>query len=534
MFKAKFQEFVEYLKRKPALMIVFVVSAFFAGGIAALLVDIHGKMTEGRYYPMMYFKVTDDDVNPEVWGKNFPGQYRTFLEMKDADEYTQFGGSLPYSKLIRNPQLTVLWAGYPFSADFNEERSHYYAQIDQLNTKRVDKAWLNANGFPKFKGQPATCMNCHSGWAPRLIREYGWLDFNSTPYIDMAEKLKQKYGTGDFQAGLGGTCADCHSPQDMSLRVTRIAYINAMVKRGYAADPKTGIKGNRREMRKHVCQQCHVEYYFAPKTNELVFPWHFWKKDAPLKIENIDEYYDVIAKAENPFKADWIHKLTGAPMIKIQHPEAELFSSGIHARAGVGCADCHMGYVREGSYKITNHKIQSPLFQINRTCMTCHPIDEIQIRERVLHIQKATAQAMRLAEGAILALIEDIVKAKRLILAKYNIAETAPVEEQEKVIARPLEKARMLHRKASLRWDFIYSENSTGFHSPQEAMRVLAQAIDYARKGQLEVQLALKNLNLSLDPVAGYGTIPPTPKPIPGRKEGMVPPVELLKIDREL
>jgi formate-dependent nitrite reductase cytochrome c552 subunit len=30
-----------------------------------------------------------------------------------------------------------------------------------------------------------------------------------------------------------------------------------------------------------------------------------------------------------------------------------------------------------------------------------------------------------------------------------------------------------------MRWDFVSAENSTGFHSPQEA-RILAEAIDYA------------------------------------------------------
>ncbi|HEY6880691.1 MAG TPA: ammonia-forming cytochrome c nitrite reductase subunit c552 [Polyangiales bacterium] len=29
------------------------------------------------------------------------------------------------------------------------------------------------------------------------------------------------------------------------------------------------------------------------------------------------------------------------------------------------------------------------------------------------------------------------------------------------------------------------AENSMGFHAPQEAARVLAEAIDYARQGQL-------------------------------------------------
>ena len=42
-----------------------------------------------------------------------------------------------------------------------------------------------------------------------------------------------------------------------------------------------------------------------------------------------------------------------------------------------------------------------------------------------------------------------------------------------------------LHRSAQLRWDFISSENSTGFHSPQEAARVLADSIDMARQAQI-------------------------------------------------
>ena len=48
-----------------------------------------------------------------------------------------------------------------------------------------------------------------------------------------------------------------------------------------------------------------------------------------------------------------------------------------------------------------------------------------------------------------------------------------------------------LHRKAQWRLDFIAAENSMGFHAPQEAARVLAEAIDYARQGQV-VALKLK------------------------------------------
>ena len=48
-----------------------------------------------------------------------------------------------------------------------------------------------------------------------------------------------------------------------------------------------------------------------------------------------------------------------------------------------------------------------------------------------------------------------------------------------------LKEARALHRKAQIRWDFISAENSMGFHSPQEALRMLGDAIDYARQAEL-------------------------------------------------
>ena len=51
-----------------------------------------------------------------------------------------------------------------------------------------------------------------------------------------------------------------------------------------------------------------------------------------------------------------------------------------------------------------------------------------------------------------------------------------------------LAKARELHRKAHIRWDYVSAENSMGFHSPQEALRILAESLDYSRQAQLEVR----------------------------------------------
>lgn len=42
--------------------------------------------------------------------------------------------------------------------------------------------------------------------------------------------------------------------------------------------------------------------------------------------------------------------------------------------------------------------------------------------------------------------------------------------------------------------DFVESENSMGFHAPQEAARITAMSIDYSRKGQSSLRASLAAL----------------------------------------
>lgn len=51
-----------------------------------------------------------------------------------------------------------------------------------------------------------------------------------------------------------------------------------------------------------------------------------------------------------------------------------------------------------------------------------------------------------------------------------------------------LDIPRKLQRRAQFMLDFVEAENSTGFHAPEEAERILAEAIDYARQGQLALR----------------------------------------------
>ena len=166
-----------------------------------------------------------------------------------------------------------------------------------------------------------------------------------------------------------------------------------------------------------------------------------------------------------------MHADTGAPVLKAQHPEFEMWSQGIHARSGVACADCHMPYTRVGALKISDHQVRSPVLNINRACQTCHHFAESELRERVETIQTRVFGLRNTALDALVSLIGDLHGARE---AGYDDAH----------LARPLD----LQRRAQFYLDFVEAENSTGFHAAEEAERILADSINFSRLGQILIR----------------------------------------------
>jgi nitrite reductase (cytochrome c-552) len=253
-------------------------------------------------------------------------------------------------------------------------------------------------------------------------------------------------------------CANCHEANTMRLVVTNPALEEALKAQG-----RDWREFTRQEMRTVVCANCHVEYYFAGEGKYLTFPW-----TNGTTIEDISTYY-----ADLDFK-DWEHPQSGAAMIKMQHPEYEFFTAeSTHFKAGVACADCHMPYTRDGAAKFSSHDVRSPLLNPEPACGACHT-DVSYVVGRVSLIQGQVKSTMIASEEAILGAI-----------AAIEAAAAAP-----NVDAGLLDEARRLHREAQLRWDFIAAENSMGFHNPEEALRILAAAIDLARQAQLQAIMA--------------------------------------------
>jgi nitrite reductase (cytochrome c-552) len=427
----------------------------------ALLVNIFQRKQEARNPFFRVVELNDDLEDPAVWGKNFPLQYDDYRKTVDQIR-TRYGGSeaeprtptqadprmvVAQSRIEEDPRLKTMWAGYAFAKDFREERGHAYMLDDQTFTERQMVA-----------KQPGTCMQCHASiyvvykklGGGDLIK--GFEQMNQMPYAEARKLVTHPVA-----------CIDCHEPTTMQLRVSRPGFIEGM--RAYKASQgiqnyDVNAQATRQEMRAFVCGQCHVEYYFKGTEKRLVYPWA-----KGLQVENILAYYD-----ETKFK-DWTHAESGAPALKAQHPEFEMWNQGIHARSGVTCADCHMPYKREGALKISDHHVRSPLLNINRACQTCHKWPEEELKARVETIQTRTFKLRNLAMDALIDLINDLKAAKAAGRSDSELA-----------------TAHDFQRKAQFYLDFVEAENSTGFHAPGEAARILGESINFSRKGQLAVR----------------------------------------------
>ena len=448
---------------------IIVVTVAVGAGLAVfvgamVLVDIFEKKQEARNPFFRVVELTDETEDPAVWGKNFPLQYDGYIRTVDMTR-TRFGGSeavlreptpddqrtvTTQSRLLHLPQLKRMWAGYAFAVDFREERGHAYMLEDQLFT-----------GRQRVVVQPGTCLHCHASvYVPYMKLGDGNLiagfeRMNAMPYAEARPRVTHPVG-----------CIDCHDPQTMQLRVTRPGFlegIRAVKALEGLRDYDVNRAATHQEMRTYVCAQCHVEYYFKGAQKRLTYPWA-----RGLQVERILAYYD-----DAGFK-DWTHAETGAPMLKAQHPEFELWSQGTHARAGVACADCHMPYGRVGAMKISDHHVRSPLLNINRACQTCHRVPEEDLRARVETIQARHAGLRDLALDALIDLIDDLKAARDRGMADNRLA-----------------AAQTYQRKASFYVDFVEAENSTGFHAAQEAARILGESINFSRKGQVALRAPL-------------------------------------------
>lgn len=429
----------QLISEKPwigwAIFGITVVVVFLLGLLASSIIE---RRAETVFVNTPKVKLSDFEPRNAVWGQNYPREYQSYIQTLDTTFRSAYNGSATIDMLAEDPRLVVLWAGYAFSKEYKQGRGHYYAIDDVVNTLRTGTPKTPTDG-----PQPATCWTCKSPDVPRLMKEMGIDSFYHKKWGALGHQVVNPIG-----------CSDCHDPKTMNLRITRPALIEAFKRRG-----KDINQVSHQEMRSLVCAQCHVEYYFKGEGKYLTFPW-----DKGFSAENMEAYYDSVQFT------DWTHGLSKAPMLKAQHPDYEVYMTGIHAQRGVSCADCHMPYRSEGGQKYTDHHIQSPLNNISNSCQVCHRQSEAELMRNVTERQSKVLEIRNELE--------------KLLVRAHLEAKTAwdkgATEDQMK-------PALQLIRQAQWRWDYAAAGHGSSFHSPTEISRVIAHGIELAQEARLKL-----------------------------------------------
>ncbi|SCX90421.1 ammonia-forming cytochrome c nitrite reductase subunit c552 [Alkaliphilus peptidifermentans] len=363
-------------------------------------------------------------VAAEDWKEEYPLIYESFIRtsrMQDNKvEDSSLGGLHPIDYLKKYPNIITLYEGMGFSKEYYIARGHYYALEDVINTSR-----------PK---PGASCLACKTSEYEKLYVEHGD-DLFARDFQKTSQEISHSI-----------SCYNCHrnEPADGEIQITSPHFALGIEK--LETTPKAGTQ---------ACAQCHVEYYLDPETREVILPW-----DNGIGVDEIESFFD-----ERDYY-DWEHPRTGTPLIKVQHPEFEMYTGSIHDQMGVSCADCHMPRVEENGQEYKSHWAKSPLKTVEESCGRCHGADNegliAQVQEGQREIESLQVQVS-----------DMLVK----LIADFGVA----LEEQE-LDDDTIDQLRSLHRKSQYRWDFVFVENSTGFHDYDKARETLESAKEYARE----------------------------------------------------
>jgi hypothetical protein len=319
----------------------------------------------------------------------------------------------------------------------------------------------------------------------------------------------------------GLVCMQCHDSHSGKLRIIQKALIQAVSERGVNPyDPvKSQIKdfnqASRQDQIVMVCAQCHSEYvggYSAvDKINRHYFPWgkpaevetqyqqlfnygQDWLHGTELGYKDetgqgipghMTRPYQTVDANDRGFTPEDSLFPIGEPLIKTQHPEAEVFWNSKMYNAGATCTDCHAVRKTKRGVRYTDHFFSSPIklmtYERVNPCADCHVMTPAQAKKTIKNIQDKVFQVQ---EKAQVALINSL---------KYISTVLAPGSPQRAA-------AVANHQKAHLRWEYYaQGENSMGFHNQAEATLEMSTARDLVKN----TAWPLPPVRLKAWPVAG-------------------------------
>ena len=407
------------------------------------------------------------DVNPALWKDQYPEQYSSWhktIEPTPAGKSRYKKGydtdGIIYSRLDEFPYLALLLDGSGYGVEFTEPRGHGYMIHDQLE---IDPVRLKSGG---------TCLSCKTPYAAELQKELG-AEYFSGSYQNVRAEIPQQ------DQMLGVACIDCHKGRDD---------VQLDVKREFTLGKALNALGlgskdrDNQAMRSLVCAQCHVSYNIAKDENkipvDIAFPWQE-SEWGSITVENIISHI-----RKHPELNEWTQAVTGFELGYIRHPEFELFSNdSLHWQEGATCADCHMPTNDQG---VSDHRVMSPLKNDLLACAQCHEDTPDELRAQVYEIQDSVATLL-IQSGHLTATVAKL----------FEIAHTARAEGKQLAV-EPYGQAKNNYIEALYRLMFIQSENSMGFHNPEEALRILNDSLDYAQKAETILRKILADAGIAV------------------------------------
>lgn len=410
----------------------------------------------------------------------------------------------------RSPMMDKLLAPYGFTIEHNEPRGHAFMVTDQFVVDRfaggrfqykngwegvdsVGKTWdILVDKGPDFKmaesakaGNP-TCIQCKT--SDHILK---WKFMGDKDPKAKWDRTSDVIAVAKDTTNVMG-CIHCHDPHGTQSRVVRDGLIQAIEKGSplfAGKDGKTDLQiisfrdGFRKIgiMKKAdsrlMCAQCHVEYACG-KGSDFDSSKAVGYDDQRTNHFPLTGPKDILAhykKQQNFY--DFKHAVTGARLVKLQHPEAETFAGSVHDRAGITCADCHMPKMKNKQGKsYSSHMVIKPKDHVKESCLRCHPKStEQQKLSQIQAIQNYSRGKMRKAEYWLGQLIDT-----------YAIAKRAGVDEAT------LTRAREKHEEAGVLWEWWTAENSDGFHNPELARETLTASISISKEGVALLNKALE------------------------------------------
>ena len=309
-----------------------------------LLVNIFERKQEAKNPFFRVVELTDETDDPAVWGKNFPLQYDGYLRTvgPGAHALRRQRGAAAHADRGR-PALRRR-AGAPRRGPAPQDdvgrlrlrrstsakkRGHAY-MLDDQTLHRARQRVQAARHLPPL---PRLGLRPLQESSAAATSSTGFETMNQMPYAE-ARKLRRRTPVA---------CIDCHDPETMALRVTRPGFLEGIrrSRRARASqDYDVNTMATRQEMRtlrlRPVPRRVLLQ---GRRRSGSPIPWAQGPEGRADRSPTT---------TRSGFK-DWTHAETGAPALKAQHPEFEMWNQGIHARSGVACADCHMPYTRVGA-----------------------------------------------------------------------------------------------------------------------------------------------------------------------------------------